>query len=203
MARKLPLSSVEMNCPLELFTPQHDTLFFNLRTTDPEQLVTEGHPFGWVLRAIQQEDATKEEFAEALKLSVSNLNKLSDEERNQWEKLMYYLMLLIFHRRDIEEQPELISLVNETVKDRKRQEEVSKMGRTAAQALIEEGKEIGIEQGAIRASQDALLKFVTTRFGHVPITLEQKILATQDTNKLNLLIEQVARANDMSDISIE
>jgi hypothetical protein len=77
--------------PLERFIPQHDTLFFNLKTTDEEKLVAEGHPFGWVLRAIQKEYSTTGEFAEVLKLAVSNLSRLPEADRNQWEKLMWYL----------------------------------------------------------------------------------------------------------------
>ena len=70
--------------PLERFVPQHDTLFFNLKTTDPEELVAEGHPFGWVLHVIQKEDVDKEEFSEALKEVVFNLDRLPEEERNPW-----------------------------------------------------------------------------------------------------------------------
>jgi len=194
---------MDIPAPLERFVPQHDTLFFNLKTTAPEELVAEGHPFGWVLRVIQREDAKEEEFAEALRIAVSNLDKLPEEQRNQWEKLMYYLVLLIFHRRTQEEQPELLSVVNETVKDHNRREEVSKMGRTAAQALIEEGKEIGIEQGALQARQEDLLKFMQARFSHVPSAVEQKILAIRDMDKLSTLIERIARANNINDISVE
>ena len=192
---------------LEPFVPRHKTLFLNLKTTNLEKLVAEGHPFGWVLSVIQKEYSKKEEFAEALHLAVSNLDKLPEEERNQWEKLIYYLLLLILHRRDEEEHPELISLVNETVKDHKRREEVAKMGRTGAQALMEEGKKIGIglgiEQGALRASQGALLKFMKARFSHVPSAVEQKILAMQNIDKLSNLIERVARANNIDEVSVE
>ena len=190
-----------MNLPatLERFIPRHDTLFFNLKTTDTEELVAEGHPFGWVLRVIQKEDAKKEEFASALRKAVSHLDKLPETERNQWEKLMYYLVLLILHRRDTEEQPDLLSVVNETVKDHNRREEVSKMGRTAAQALIDEGKELG----ALQTRQEDLLKFMQARFSHVPNAVEQKIVAIQDMDKLSTLIERVASANNISDINIE
>ena len=77
------------------------------------------------------------------------------------------------------------------------------MGKTAAQALIEEGKEIGMEQGALRASREALLKFMKARFGHISSAVEQKIGAIQDMDKLSTLIERVARANNISDISVE
>jgi len=75
---------MDVPAPLERFVPQHDTLFFNLKTTDPEELVAEGHPFGWVLRVIQKEYVDKEEFSEALKEAVFNLDKLPEEERNPW-----------------------------------------------------------------------------------------------------------------------
>jgi hypothetical protein len=185
--------------PLERFIPQHDTLFFNLKTTDPAELVAEGHPFGWVLRVIQKEDAKREEFVEALKLAVFNLDKLPEEERNQWAKLMWYLVLLIIHRRDEEERPLMISVLNETVKDRNRREEVLKMGRTAAQALMEEGE----VRGALRTRQEDVLKFMQARFSHVPNTVEQKILQIRDMNKLSTLIEHVARANKIDEINVE
>jgi len=180
--------------PLERFIPQHDTLFFNLKTIDPEELVAEGHSFGWVLRVIQKEYTDKDEFVEALKLAVFNLDRLPEEERNQWAKLMWYLVLLIFHRRDREEQPELISLVDETVKDHQRREEVLKMGRTAAQALMEEG--------ALRTRREDLLKFMRGKFQSVPVSIEQKILTIQDVDKLGNLIDTVISANTIDEIDI-
>ena len=171
----------------------------NLKTTDPEKLVAEGHPFGWVLRVIQKEYAKKGEFAEALRLAVSHLDNLPEEERNQWKKLMYYLLLLIRHRRDEDEQPELISLVNETVKDHRRREEVAKMGRTGAQALMEEGE----VHGALRASREALFKFMRSKFQSVPVSVEQKILTIRDANKLSALIDNVISANSIDEMDIE
>ena len=181
--------------PLERFIPQHDTLFFNLKTTNPEQLVAEGHPFGWVLRVIQKEGATTEEFAEALKLAVANLDKLPEAERNQWEKLMYYLVLLIFHRRDKEEQPELISLVDETVKDRNRREEVSKMGRTAAEALMEEG--------ALRTRREVLLELMQDKFGSIPQQIERRIQFIRDIDRLKTLTRNIIHASNIDDIDID
>ncbi len=181
--------------PLERFIPQHDTLFFNLKTTTPEQLVAEGHPFGWVLRVIQKEGATTEEFAEALKLAVANLDQLPEADRNQWEKLMYYLVLLIFHRRDKEEQPELISLVDETVKDRNRREEVSKMGRTAAEALMEEG--------ALRTRIEVLLELIQGKFGSIPQRMERRIQLIRDIDRLKTLTRNIIHASSIDEIDIE
>jgi hypothetical protein len=183
---------------LEQFVPQYNTLFLNLKTTDPEQLVAEEHPFGWVLRVLQQEDATTEAFVEALKVAVSQLDELPEEDRNQWEQLMYYLVLLILHRRDVEEQPALLSVVNETVTNNRRREEVSNMGRTAAQALMAEGR----EQGFLQARQEALLDVIQSKFGAVPQTIEQQIQAIRDLNRLRELTRRVPTANSLEELNL-
>ena len=190
---------MDLPTPLERFIPRHDTLFFNLKTTDEEKLIAEGHPFGWVLRVIQKEDVNKEEFTEALKKAVSNLDRLPEEEKNQWEKLMYYLVLLILHRREKEERPGLLSVVNETVKNRKRREEVLNMGKTAAQALIEEGKEIGV----IQARQESLLEFMRGKFGSIPQRIENRIQAIRDIDQLKGLIHGVIHASSIDELNIE
>ena len=195
---KPPLSItalMDIPAPLERFVPQHDTLFFNLKTTDPEELVAEGHPFGWVLRVIQKEDVDKEEFSEALKEVVFNLDRLPEEERNQWAKLMWYLVLLIIHRRDEEERPEMISVLDETVKNHNRREEVLKMGRTAAQALMEEG--------ALQTGQEFLIEFIQSKFGSVPGGVERQIKAIRDMNRLRELTRRVPKANNVDEIGIE
>jgi len=179
---------------LEQFVPQHNTLFLNLKTTDPEKLVAEGHPFGWVLRVIQKEYTKTEAFLEALKLAVSHLDQLPEEDRNQWEKLMYYLVLLILHRRETEEQPSLLAIVNETVEDYNRREEVARMGRTAAQALMAEG--------ALQAKQESLLDFIQGKFGSVPQPIEQQIQSIRDINRLRELTRRVPKANSIDELKI-
>ncbi len=82
-------------------------------------------------------------------------------------------------------------------------EEVAEMGKIGAQALIEEGIGLGIEQGALQASREALLKFMQARFSHVPSAIEQKILTIQDMDKLSAFIERVARANNINEVNWE
>ena len=38
------------------------------------------------------------QISETLDAAINHLEMLPAEERNQWEKLMYYLVLLIYHR---------------------------------------------------------------------------------------------------------
>ena len=57
------------------------------------------HSFSWLLSVIQKEHATKEELRAVLKRVVERLLNLPEEEAYQWTQAMYYLVLLIYHRR--------------------------------------------------------------------------------------------------------
>jgi hypothetical protein len=127
---------MDLPAGLECFVPQHETLFLNLNATEPEKLTASGHPLGWILRIIQNENAPIEKLMIELKEAVENIDRLTASERIQWQRAMYYILLLIYHRRSPEEHEQLTDIVISKVQDRRRQEEVDKMGRTIAQALI-------------------------------------------------------------------
>jgi len=93
----------------------------------------------------------------------------------------------------------MISVLDETVKDHNRREEVLKMGRTAAQALIEEGE----ERGAIRTRQEVLLELMQDKFGSVPGNVEEQIQSIRDMNRLRELTRRVPKANSVDEIGIE
>jgi len=83
---------------LERFVPLHDTLFFDLKSSLVDELIANEHPFGYLLQVIQKENESREELSEAIKSAVECLDSLPREQQNQWAKLMYYLLLLIFGR---------------------------------------------------------------------------------------------------------
>ena len=88
---------------LRRFVPHQDTLLLNLKEMDPQELVAAGHPLGWVLRVMQQERASREELAAALREAMEGLGRLPLEEQAAWRQAAYYLLLLIYHRRERQE----------------------------------------------------------------------------------------------------
>ncbi|MBC8230375.1 hypothetical protein H8E77_12585 [bacterium] len=88
---------------MERFVPSHDTLFLNLKATDKEKLTAYEHPFGWLLRVIQQENASTEELVRELELAIQQLDQLPEKEINQWIRAMHYILLLIYNRREPDE----------------------------------------------------------------------------------------------------
>ncbi|MBI1925969.1 hypothetical protein HYR99_17170 [Candidatus Poribacteria bacterium] len=77
------------------------------------------------------------------------------------------------------------------------------MGRTGAQALIEEGKEIGIEQGVLQARQEVLRELMQDKFGSIPQQIETRIQAIQDVDRLKMLIRNVIHASRIEEIVLE
>jgi predicted transposase/invertase (TIGR01784 family) len=189
--------------PLERFAPRHDTLFLNVKATDKEKLIVYEHPFGWLLRIIQQESASPEEFISELELAIKQLDKLPDSESNQWIRAMHYILLLIYNRRESEEHTKLTDIVSNAVQDRKRREEVSKMGRTIAQALIEEGMEIGVEKGIVQTKQEVLIDLIQFRFQNINPEINYKICSIQDVDRLTALFRRALGANSIEELGIE
>ncbi|MBI1925209.1 Rpn family recombination-promoting nuclease/putative transposase [Candidatus Poribacteria bacterium] len=191
-------SLVDLPASLERFVPQQEILFLNLKATAPEQLITENHPFGWVLRVIQKEEAMAEEFKEALRLAVEHLSQMPQDERANWEKLMRFLLALIYHRREQEEHAEFLNLVETTVSEKSRREEVGQMGKTIAQAFIEEGKELG----AVTAKQEAVIKLLRGKFDQSSQTLIEKIASIRQVEQLDALFDRALSAQTLDEVGI-
>jgi hypothetical protein len=182
----------------ERFVPQHEVLMLNLKALPPETLTREDHPLGWVLRVLQREDAPKEELESALREATEHLDCLPDTEQSAWERAVYCMVLLIFHRRAPAAHRELQQVIEESVQERRRREELRDMSLTAAQALIEEGKQLGLTEG----KQDALLELLRLKFGELPSAVEERVRATQDVEQLNVWLRAVLTASSLSEIGL-
>jgi hypothetical protein len=137
---RLPFSVADlMDLPpaLRRFVPQHETLLLNLREMVPEELVAADHPLGWVLRVMQQEGSNREVLAMALREAMAGLARLPSGEQAAWRQAAYYLLLLIYHRRERQEWEALAQVVLEPVREQGRREEVEQMGKTIAEELDE------------------------------------------------------------------
>ena len=97
------------------------------------------------------------------------------------------LLLLIYHRREPGERAQLTEIVQKSVQTRRRQEEVNNMGRTIAQALIEEGEQRGIERGQVKSTQSSTLDVLTARFSVPSPTLTDLKERVQRIENLSVL----------------
>jgi len=65
---------------------------------------------------------------------------------------------------------------------------------------IKEGREEGREEGAMIALRGALLLLFREKFGEIPQAIKRQIESIESSEKLNLLLTQVARANSLSEV---
>jgi hypothetical protein len=81
------------------------------------------------------------------------------------------------------------------------------MGQTAAQVLIQEGREVGViegrEIGTIETMQKMLVKQMNLKFGLIPQSILQRIQTLRDTNQLDQLSGCVITANTLQEMGIE
>ncbi|MBC8232157.1 hypothetical protein H8E77_21640 [bacterium] len=77
------------------------------------------------------------------------------------------------------------------------------MGRTIAQALIEEGLEIGVEKVIIQTKQEVLLDLIRLRFQSIRPEIDDKIRSIQDVDRLTALFRRALNANSIDGLGIE
>ena len=74
-----------------------------------------GHPLGWLLTVLQKENASEAEIKSPLIEAISHLNTLGEDQIEQWEIAIAYLLLLILHRRPDEQHDDLQTVVQDQI----------------------------------------------------------------------------------------
>ena len=206
----LPSLEVLMDVPeaLSRFLPRFDVLMLDVKRAADETLVASDHPFGWVLTVLKEADAEDiEPFVEALRRFGNHLQSLPEADRSVWQQAIYYLYLLIFFRRSVEERAVLEQIVSETQPNLGLSEEEEHLMQSMAehyfqqgiQQGIQQGKEQGIEQGEHQTSIESTLNILTERFSNVDAeALRPKLEAITDLNRLKQLIVNAAIAESFN-----
>ena len=193
---------------LRRFLPSFDVLMLDVKRAADETLVASDHPFGWVLTVLKEADAEDiEPFVEALRRFGNHLQSLPEADRSVWQQAIYYLYLLIFFRRSVEERAVLEQIVSETQPNLGLSEEEEHLMQSMAehyfqqgiQQGIQQGKEQGIEQGEHQTSIESTLNILTERFSNVDAeALRPKLEAITDLNRLKQLIVNAAIAESFN-----
>ncbi len=181
---------------LSPFVPTFETLFLDVKAVDPASLTRTDHPLGWLLTVLQKEHADAVELRDALQEAVVHINSLSDERIAEWRRAIFYLYLVIYHRRPSEEHEPLKTLVHQSTQETDRRQEGTEMAQTMAQYLVQQGE----KRGETQAKRDAILKLLHLRFDAVPETVTQRVKAIRSTERLDTLFERAATAQNLNDI---
>ena len=185
------------------FVPKFDTLFLGVKETDETNLTKTAHPLGWLLTVLQKEQADKAAIRTALIEALSHINTLDDAQAQQRQRAIFYLFLLILHRRPAEEHEELRTLVDQYIQQPLDREEVVVMAQTMAEHLIERGKAQGREEGEIQAKQEVILKMLRLRFESIPDSVTSQINQIRSPSRLDSLVESVLTAETLDKIDLQ
>ena len=105
---------------------------------------------------------------------------------------------LVYHERDPVEHGSLQEKIEASVETDEHRQEVFDMGKTIAQALIEEG----MEKEKVNSRQTMLIRLLDKRFGRVPDETLQAIQATQDVDQLDGWLDRLVTAKSLRDVGI-
>ena len=178
---------------LKRFVPTFDTLFLDVKATDPDELTQTGHPLGWLLRVLRQENSDPPAMRAALLEALAGLRDLHTQDIEAYTRAILYLFLLILHRGEAGEHQDLLRLLSE---ERTQNQEIVDMAdsiielseQRGEQRGIQQGIEQGIEQGARQTSIESTLAILNTRFPDADVdTLTPALEAIEDLNRLKQL----------------
>ena len=205
----VPLSvTAIMDIPEELsrYVPNFDTLILNVKEMDTAELTKTGHPFGWLLTVLQNQDADKGTLIETFTEAITNLKSLEPENAEYRIRVLHYFVMLIANRRPADEHTELLDLVNQLSDE----EEVKLMAKSMIDVTLEQGKEKGREEGReegraigeTQAKRDDVIKLLTHQFPDVSDTVVTAIHEIQERSRLDTLFDQILTATSFDDIDL-
>jgi hypothetical protein len=181
-------------------------LFLSLPEIPPDHLERDGGFFGWVLRLVQQRKTRGAEFQQLLQRVVTHLEGMAPAERLRWLDLLSYIDAMIYHERSPGEQTMFHQTLAQSVENDELRQEVSAMGKTMADVLIEKGERQGLQKGerraAIQTRQQTLVRLLRRRFEEVPAEIVRAVQATRDIDRLDLWLDRFATATTLDELEI-
>src|SRR5579862_8723998 len=185
---------MEMPADLSRFIPTFETLFLKLQETSPEVLVDAGSALAYALRVLQVADEPHETLMQALEGAIAFLEGLPAEAQAEWRRAMGFFLQLIVHKRDVEEHERLRELVMEAA-ERRQDQEVSEMAKTAAEVYEERGRKEG--------RRAMLLHQMRQKFGTLPDATVMRVQAIRTVAELDRLAERILSANSLDEMGLE
>src|SRR5579872_346189 len=201
--RTSPLSLLAaMDVPADLvrFVPSHETLLLKLQETPPEVLRQAGSALAYALQVLQVADEPQERLRQTLEGAIALLEQLPSEAQAEWRRAMLFFVQLILHKRGVEEHESLRELVIEAA-ERRRDEEVSEMAKTAAEVYEERGRIEGRREGEIEGRRETLLETLEYRFGPLPDGVRAKV-ETLSERQLREHMRRALEARALRDVGL-
>jgi hypothetical protein len=117
-------------------------------------------------------------------------------------RLMWFLMLLIYHRRAPAEHRPLADIVTGAAREHRREEEIANMSNTIAEELIREGEARGRAQAMLQAKCETLLRLLRRKFVDVPAEVASRVQGLSVAD-LDRLLDRILDATSLADLGLD
>ena len=119
---------------------------------DTDELTQTDHPFASLMTVLQKEQKDEAMMQRALETALTQLETVKTEDPTLHHNAMMYLSLIVVCRRDKDEQPQLLRMINTHAENK----EVERTIMTNIEVLIQEGKAEGKVEGLEQGKAEGL-----------------------------------------------
>jgi hypothetical protein len=178
---------------LHVFAPRCEPLFWNLAEHSAAELLGSGGAWLQALAVLRAQAEDPAVFQQVFREVMQQLTPLQEQQHIRWEELIRFVLTHALRRRSGQERTTLRGIAAEVYQQR-RPEEVTNMGKTIADELIEEGQ-------LLRAHR-ILQALLRDRFGNLPDEVARRIEAVTDLDKLQSACIQVRHLSRLEDLQL-
>jgi hypothetical protein len=156
-------------------------------------------PAGFFAYSVDHERRSRtKEFGQLLERVVAHLDGMPAAERRRLGELLSYIRAMLYHERSESEQNRLQEVMENSVQDEATRQEVRKMRKTGAQALMERGA----HKAGLLTRQQTLVRLLRKRFGSIPSEVVSVVEATDDVDQLDNWLDRFATAQTLEELGI-
>ena len=113
-----------------------------------------------------------------------------------------YVHALVYHEKNPAEHGALQSQIEASVRTDELRREVSTMGRTIADELMEKGETRGRKKEQVRLRRQILLKLLQSRFGVLPRETVAAVKGNKSVQELDKWLGRIVTAGNLEEMGI-
>lgn len=168
------------------FAPRWRPIFWELADHSSQELLNSQEAFLQLLAVARVEDEDATAFEAAFTEALRKLERLHGEDRVKWYDMLNAVLTWAWWRRPTQERPHWQAVAETIHNDADRKREVQAMGKTIAQAVIEEAQ--------VAFARETLLQLGRKHIGEPSDEAEGAVNELADLNRLRRMID---RASDV------
>jgi hypothetical protein len=181
---------------LHSFAPRWEPLFWNLADLTPQQLLESDARLLQVLSVVRTAGAEGDEMTAVALEALRRLGDMPEQNEASWDLMLRFVVAWFRLRSPRSEARAFIAAV-ENVLPQPRRERAMAMIKTEAEELMEEGV-----LRMIPSFRKHLIRYLKARFGNVPESLQQRIEALSDFEKIDELFKQAETIEKLEDLPL-